>query len=62
MAVVLSSVVKTVVMCKIKHLQKCCKMFQCFILHVTTSNNVLKMFHSKAFVAKMLQNVFLLMF
>ena len=28
---------KAVVTCKIKHLQKCSKMFQCFILHVTTA-------------------------
>jgi len=26
------------------------KMFQCFILHVTTSENVFKMFYTKMFV------------
>ena len=31
-------------------------MFQCFILHVTTSKNVLQMFYAKIF-AKMLQNI-----
>ena len=33
------------------------KMFWCFILHVTTSENVFKMFYAKTF-AKMLQNIF----
>ena len=32
-------------------------MFQCFILHVTTIGNVLKMFYAKTF-AKMLQKHF----
>jgi len=45
---------KTVVTCKIKHLQK---MFQCFILHVTTSKMLFKMFYAKTF-ATMLQNIF----
>jgi len=36
-----------------KHLQKC---LMCFILHVTTSRNVLQMFYAKK-VAKMLQNI-----
>jgi len=32
-------------------------MFYCFILHVTTSKNVVKMFYAKTF-AKILQNIF----
>jgi len=36
-------------------MQKCRKMFQCFILHATTSKNVLKMFYAKTF-REMLQN------
>jgi len=43
------STCKTVVMCKIKYLQRCCKMFQCFILHVTTSKNIFKIFYAKTF-------------
>ena len=32
-------------------------MFYCFILHVTTSKNVFKLFYAETF-AKMLQNIF----
>jgi len=32
-------------------------MFWCFILHVTTSKNVFKLFYAKTFNAKMLQNI-----
>jgi len=47
---------KTVVTCKIKHLQKCCKMSECFIIRVTTYKIFLKCFTLKTF-AKMLQNI-----
>ena len=39
------------------YLQKCCKMFWCFILHVTTSNMFYKCFMLKKTFAKMLQNI-----
>jgi len=32
-------------------------MFYCFVLHATTSKNVLQMFHAKT-LAKMLQKIF----
>jgi len=52
---------QTVVPFKITHLQKCCKNVLEFILHITTSKIVVKMFYAENVctkVAKMLQNIF----